>query len=280
MRRPSMVAAVLVGLAVLTAASSASAMYHPTVGRWVARDPIGYEDGLNLDEYAFSRPISGRDPLGLSGKTDFEAALRSKVTKSIEGVTVKEFPEGSVCEKASDLANPPVGAVISYRATQNTTPGSDVNVSQFLYTECTVAMHAKCECAKWTIPVVNITIWTVYDWEYADPKVIVAYDVRIHMELNSMDQKLGPKFNDAIGHLEKMNKQIGIAIHQPDIRFIVDPRRFWVGEAIKVMAGEFVPESVGGFAESGFGQSSAGGYTQTTTWEKLSDTEAQRRCVK
>ena len=49
-------------LAVLT--SSAEAVYHPTVGRWLTRDPIGYDGGNSLYEYAASKPAVGTDPQG------------------------------------------------------------------------------------------------------------------------------------------------------------------------------------------------------------------------
>jgi RHS repeat-associated protein len=39
-------------------------MYHATLGRWLQRDPIGYEDGMGLYEYARSSPIVHLDPLG------------------------------------------------------------------------------------------------------------------------------------------------------------------------------------------------------------------------
>ena len=66
MRRPSILAAILVSLAVLTAASSASAMYHPTMGKWVARDPSGYRpQDLSAYQYVRSGPILLTDPLGL-----------------------------------------------------------------------------------------------------------------------------------------------------------------------------------------------------------------------
>jgi RHS repeat-associated protein len=39
--------------------------YHPTLGRWVQRDPVGYHDGMNLYEYVGSNPIIGLDPKGL-----------------------------------------------------------------------------------------------------------------------------------------------------------------------------------------------------------------------
>jgi len=39
--------------------------YHPTLGRWVQRDPLGYHDGMNSYEYVQSRPVISRDPTGL-----------------------------------------------------------------------------------------------------------------------------------------------------------------------------------------------------------------------
>jgi len=65
MRRSATFAAILAAGAVLAAASPAAAMYHPTLGRWVQRDPIGYEDGANLHEYASTAPHNGTDPHGL-----------------------------------------------------------------------------------------------------------------------------------------------------------------------------------------------------------------------
>jgi RHS repeat-associated protein len=41
-------------------------MYHPTLGRWIQRDPAGYEDGLSLYLYAGSNPALHRDPQGLT----------------------------------------------------------------------------------------------------------------------------------------------------------------------------------------------------------------------
>jgi len=40
-------------------------VYHPTLGRWTARDPSGYEDGVSLYQYVQGAPISGQDPNGL-----------------------------------------------------------------------------------------------------------------------------------------------------------------------------------------------------------------------
>jgi RHS repeat-associated protein len=38
--------------------------YHQSLGRWVNRDPIGYEGGTNLYEYVASDPLSYVDPSG------------------------------------------------------------------------------------------------------------------------------------------------------------------------------------------------------------------------
>jgi len=39
--------------------------YHPSLGRWVQRDPIRYADGLSLYAYVRSSPLSKIDPFGL-----------------------------------------------------------------------------------------------------------------------------------------------------------------------------------------------------------------------
>ena len=39
--------------------------FHPTLGRWIERDPAGYGDGVSLYEYVGSRPTRCLDPAGL-----------------------------------------------------------------------------------------------------------------------------------------------------------------------------------------------------------------------
>ena len=90
MRRPSMIAAILVGLAVLTAASSASAMYHPTVGRWAARDPDGNTGNNNLLEYCDGAPGLLVDPPGLSGASPAEYQMTTTtISKTAYSTTVR-----------------------------------------------------------------------------------------------------------------------------------------------------------------------------------------------
>ena len=64
--RSNRLCSVLVGFTVLAAlAADASAMYHPTLGRFLQRDPIGYADGMGLHEYVRGSPVAALDPSGL-----------------------------------------------------------------------------------------------------------------------------------------------------------------------------------------------------------------------
>ena len=60
-------------------------MYDPKHGRWLQRDPAGYMDGMNLYEYARSRPTVFADPSGKWGhdvhmqKTQIEHNNLSKI---------------------------------------------------------------------------------------------------------------------------------------------------------------------------------------------------------
>ena len=40
-------------------------MYHPTLGRWLQRDPLGYVDGMSLYEYCGGCPLNRLDTYGL-----------------------------------------------------------------------------------------------------------------------------------------------------------------------------------------------------------------------
>jgi hypothetical protein len=64
MRRVRLLLAIVVPAAVLAFGSPARAEYHPTLGRWMQRDPLGYVDGANLYEYGTSSPTDKLDPMG------------------------------------------------------------------------------------------------------------------------------------------------------------------------------------------------------------------------
>ena len=66
MRSKSILPALLVAIIlILSVAERASAIYDPDQGRWLSRDPIGENGGLNLYGYVLNQPIRFVDPLGL-----------------------------------------------------------------------------------------------------------------------------------------------------------------------------------------------------------------------
>ncbi|MBM4020325.1 MAG: hypothetical protein FJ288_18730, partial [Planctomycetes bacterium] len=64
MRRSATLAAILAAGAVLAAASPAAAMYHPTLGRWLSRDPLAQAGSGSPYEYGSSQPHGTVDPTG------------------------------------------------------------------------------------------------------------------------------------------------------------------------------------------------------------------------
>ena len=57
--------AVIVVLAVPALSQTASAYYHPRLGRFMQRDPAGYTAIVSLYDYLLSNPIDLQDPEGL-----------------------------------------------------------------------------------------------------------------------------------------------------------------------------------------------------------------------
>ena len=61
--------------------------YDPAAGRWISRDPIGYEGGPNLYGYTENDPVNWTDPLGLDG-WDFAKGAGKAVAGIIVGGVV------------------------------------------------------------------------------------------------------------------------------------------------------------------------------------------------
>jgi len=67
MKRTTWLAALAAFLAVAVLFQDAfarSRMYHPTLGRFMQRDVLGYIDGMSMYQYAGGRPIVATDPMG------------------------------------------------------------------------------------------------------------------------------------------------------------------------------------------------------------------------
>ena len=88
MNRSRLLVLPLAALVLFLASAPAEAVYHPTLGRFLQRDPIGYADGMSLYEYVWSRPTHATDPLGFSGLTltgePARAAAQSRLRRRIE----------------------------------------------------------------------------------------------------------------------------------------------------------------------------------------------------
>ena len=44
-------------------------VYDPIAGRWTQRDPIDYQDSINLYQFCGNNPVNGWDPFGLETRT-------------------------------------------------------------------------------------------------------------------------------------------------------------------------------------------------------------------
>jgi len=75
--------------AVAVLAADASAMYHPTLGRFLQRDPIGYADGMGLYEYVGEHPVSGTDPIGLRTQDEIKQAGLQSLAKLADQAVAK-----------------------------------------------------------------------------------------------------------------------------------------------------------------------------------------------
>ncbi len=67
--------------------------YDATLGRFLSRDPIGFDGGLNLYEYAGSSPVTYTDPDGL--KFVFDKSLSPQQIKKVQGWINLNKKEGS-----------------------------------------------------------------------------------------------------------------------------------------------------------------------------------------
>ena len=66
--------------------------YNPVLGRWLQRDPIGYEGGINLYGYVESSPVGAVEPSGLKKFTVKIAGLGSSLESTNGEYTMETLP--------------------------------------------------------------------------------------------------------------------------------------------------------------------------------------------
>ena len=158
-------------------------MYHPTLGRWLQRDPLGYVDGMDLYEYVGSDPIGLLDMMGMvttewtpihkdkKGHYTFWVFLRARGDVSNEdlaiamvqgggrmgtigllGAYIKAMKEGKPCE-------------CLWRAGRLVRRCRDVRKGMIIETKLQLSAHA--EPVAWTVlrgPAVTVTkgVWRTH----------------------------------------------------------------------------------------------------------------------
>jgi hypothetical protein len=99
MKSTLMVSALAVAI-VGFAGSASMAMHHPTLGRFVQRDPLGYVDGMGLYEYVGGRTTAARDPFGDA----LVAQFRSEASRRfIESLLQRSNPKARVDPKTGEV---------------------------------------------------------------------------------------------------------------------------------------------------------------------------------
>jgi RHS repeat-associated protein len=76
--------------------------YHPTLLRWINRDPLGEDGGINLYEFVLNSPTSGHDAYGL--KSRYADCMEDiyALGKKVGGDLVSACLDGSGCKTKAE----------------------------------------------------------------------------------------------------------------------------------------------------------------------------------
>jgi len=186
--------------------------YHPRLGRFLQRDPLGYIDGMNMYEYVKGNPVNNVDPLGLS---TCNAANCGKITnfffKEYRTTSAQTLEEAQAFkEEVGDFADNLNGLLTLSSRTNVYKPVTDlisalpVAVTNLatnkIYSIYIQAEYQFCACSK------------SYEW-----KSKLGPGIRVLGE-----EKLDDNFLNPQGDLElekKIRREVGLAISRETARF-------------------------------------------------------------
>jgi len=80
--------------------------YDPQKGRFLSRDPIGYQEGMNLYEYVRSNPIMFIDPMGLYVAPDFYCCTKGEERKIKSALAAAETMSKKAYNYLKNLSHP------------------------------------------------------------------------------------------------------------------------------------------------------------------------------
>ena len=95
--------------------------YDPVLGRWVQRDPIGYEGGINLYEYVGGGAAGGSDSTGLNDMWYFQHQMGVFAPQACCGKD-KYDPRTDCCEKGKVVPMEPIWECVRRFANHNWIP--------------------------------------------------------------------------------------------------------------------------------------------------------------
>jgi RHS repeat-associated protein len=96
-------------------------MYHPTLGQWVQRDPIGYADGLDAYAYSLCDPATAKDPTGLYVGSEEGLPIIAELKQNIK----KYFSKMCPCVEIKDSPG------LFWRFNMKTVKFDDVSVAKY-----------------------------------------------------------------------------------------------------------------------------------------------------
>ncbi len=198
-------------------------MYNPTIGRWMTRDPIAEDGGVNLYEYCGNDPINKTDPSGLTPYTT------KRTTESVQAIVGR--PVTGVYDTLTSKA---VAAFQTALAKKGYLKAEDVDGKWGNKTDDAYVRYRLCQALK---------------ARAAELLAEVVSDQDVVLELGKIYFEAGGDFEAAEAFRNagsfNLNNVFGATVHPPDLFKMADMAWADVEEEAKERI-----EAAGGFTET------------------------------